>query len=76
MEPKQRWTYFEDVLTNGFSNTILMQNLKYANFDLDSRLLSLDLATIAEFIQSKEGLLSGLCSLLNLIFAPLKNYNV
>jgi len=42
MEPKQRWTYFEDLLTNGFSNTILLQNPKYANFDLDGRLYSPD----------------------------------
>jgi len=42
MEPKQRWTYFEDVLTNGFSDTILLENLKNANFDLGSLLLSLD----------------------------------
>lgn len=65
MEPKQRWTDFEDLLTNGFSDTILLENPKSANFDLGSRLLSPDLAAVASHT-------SGFCSLTNHIFAALK----
>lgn len=65
MEPKQRWTDFEDVLTNGFSDTILLENLKYANFDLGGRLLCPDLVAVASHS-------SGFCSPMNHIFAALK----
>ena len=66
MEPKQRWTDSEGrTLLNGFSNTILVQNPKYANFDLGGQLQSLDWADVAT-------LRSGFCSPMNHIFAALK----